>query len=74
MDDGVLEEARKRALQEHLSLAKYIEGALRAKLAEETREDSPPYRPLKTFKGNGTREGINLNDSAGLLDIMEGRS
>lgn len=72
IDDKVLEEARQKALDEHLSLAKYIEAALCAKFAEDARESTPPYRPVKTFKGTGIREGIDLNDSASLLTAMEG--
>ncbi len=71
MEDGVLDAARKRALEEHVSLAKYIEGAIRAKLAEEARDVSVEYRPIKTFKGNGVHDGIDLNDSARLLEVME---
>jgi len=73
LDDGLLAAARKKALEEHLSLAKYIEAALSAKLAEDAPETAPSYRPLKTFKGNGLREGIDLNDSASLLGAMEGK-
>lgn len=72
LDDKVLEEARQKALDEHLSLAKYIELALCAKFAEDAREATPPYRPVKTFKGTGIREGVDLNDSASLLNAMEG--
>ena len=71
MDDALLEEARKQALARHLSLEKYIETAVREKLAEDVREAPPPYRSLRTFKGNGTQPGIDLNDSASLLDMMD---
>jgi hypothetical protein len=72
IDDTLLKEAKKQALAHHQSLAKYIESAVREKLAEDVREAPPPYRPLKTFKGTGVRPGIDLNDSAGLLDAMDG--
>jgi hypothetical protein len=70
IEDALLEEAKKQALANHLSLAKYIENAVREKLAEDAREVPPAYLPLKTFAGNGTQPGIDLNDSAALLDAM----
>jgi hypothetical protein len=73
IDDSILEEARKQALARHVSLAKYIESAVREKLAEDSGEAPPPYRPLQTFRGSGTQPGIDLNDSAHLIEIMDGK-
>ena len=71
MEDYILEEARKQALAQHLSLAKYIEVAVRQKLAEDVQEAAPPYQGLRTFKGTGVQPGIDLNDSATMLDTMD---
>ncbi len=71
LDDAVLEQARKQALSQHRSLAKYIEAAVRDKLREEVGEPAAPYRGLKTFRGDGLRPGIDLNDSGNLADAMD---
>jgi hypothetical protein len=51
LDDSVLEEAKKLALSQHVSLAKFVETAVREKLQEELKERALPYRGLKTFRG-----------------------
>ena len=70
IQDSILEAARKKALEQHVSLARFIEEAVRARLADEVRETADPYRPLPTFTGQGIRPGVDLNDSSALLDIM----
>jgi hypothetical protein len=74
LQDAILESARREALARHMSLAKFIESAVRDKLAQEVREKEEPYRALVTFKGNGVKSGIDLNDSSALLDMIDGRS
>ena len=71
LDDALLEQARREALAQKISLAKYIETALREKLAEEAHEPLRSYLPLKTFKGNGLQASLDLNDTASLLQIMD---
>jgi hypothetical protein len=71
IEDQLLEEARKRALTLHISLAKYIESALRERLSAEAGESPTPHRPLRTFRGDGVQPGIDLNDSASLLATMD---
>ncbi|TVR02480.1 MAG: hypothetical protein EA403_08790 [Spirochaetaceae bacterium] len=72
MDEAILEKAKQRALAERVSLAKYIENAVREKLSEEVREVPPVYRPILTFSGEGVRSGIDLNDTKSLLEEMDG--
>jgi len=71
-DEELLEQARKRALAEHVSLTKYVEAALREKLSEEVREQKTLFRPLRTFQGTGLRTGVSLTDSVALNDLMDG--
>jgi hypothetical protein len=51
-----------------------IEDAIRAELTRppQAQEDSVPY-VLEPVDGDGVRAGVDLDDSAGLLDIMEQR-
>ncbi len=72
VDDNILDTAKQRALESHVSLAAFIEGALRDKLAaSEVAEREPDYRPLKTYKGSGLLPGLDLMDSRALNDVMD---
>ena len=74
VDDAILDTAKRKALEEHVSLASYIEGALRDKLAAgETAERESEYRPLRTFAGKGLLPGIDILDSRALSDAMGDR-
>jgi hypothetical protein len=72
VDDTVLDSAKRHALEAHVSLAAYIEGALRDKLAAtEVAESASHYRPLRSFKGEGLLPGVDLMDSRALYDRMD---
>jgi len=70
LDDELLAQAKARAAESHRSLNDFIEQAVRARLAAESKV-SPPTGPLPTFRGNGLRPGVDINDAAGLLEQME---
>jgi len=73
VDDDLLATAKRRALEAHVSLASFIESALRDKLsASETIGREPEYRPILTFSGKGLLPGIDLLDSRSLNDAMDG--
>jgi hypothetical protein len=70
-DERLLAEAKKHAAETGRTLTAVLEDALRATLARRsTRTKRKPVR-LKTVKGNGVRPGVDLDDSAALLDLME---
>jgi hypothetical protein len=72
VDDVLLDTAKRMALEAHVSLASFIEGALRDKLAAgEVAERERAYRPIKTFQGKGLLPGIDLLDSSSLGDAMD---
>lgn len=72
VDDSLLDTAKRRALEAHITLAAFIEDALRDKLtAGEAAEREHEYRPIKTFKGKGLLPGIDLLDSRSLGDAMD---
>jgi len=50
-----------------------IEDALRQSLAQRA-DPTGSAAPLPTFAGRGVRPGVDLDDSAGLLDVMERRA
>ena len=71
LDDQLLRAAKQRAAQTGRTLKAVIEDALREALA---RRDTPAPQSrvrLKTFKGKGVQPGVDLDDTASLLDLME---
>lgn len=71
LDPHLLAEAKQRAAATGTTLTAVVEQALRESLAR--REVKAAARPLrlKTFKGNGLRAGVDLDDSAALIDLMD---
>lgn len=72
LNERLLAEAKKYAAESGRTLTSVLEDALRETLARRrrTRERPKPVR-LKTVKGDGVRPGVDLDDSAALLDLME---
>jgi len=72
LDDALLTEAKKLAADSGRSLTAVIEDALREVIS---RRRSLPARNRRivfpTFRGRGLRPGIDLDNSAALLDIMD---
>ena len=71
LPDDLLDAAKQRAVATGRTLTKVIEDALRAALA---RDEEPPDASavaLPTYGAGGLRPGIDLDDSASLLDAME---
>jgi hypothetical protein len=73
LDDALLELARREGERRGVTLTALIAEGLRLVLA---RGSSPGSRRTKVTlpvsrEGGGTRPGINLDDSAALLDAME---
>ena len=70
LPDDLLAAAKERAAREGRSLSDVVGDAVRASFA---REPSRKQRPveLPTFDGGGLQPGVDLDDSAALLDLME---
>jgi hypothetical protein len=72
LDDALLAQAKVEAARRGSTLTAVIEDALRELLARvESRRDPAPFE-LPTFAGNGLQPGVDLDDSASLLDLVEG--
>lgn len=70
LDPHLLAEAKKLAAESGKTLASVLEDALRESLARRiVPAKAKPVR-LKTVKGGGVRSGVDLDDSASLLDVM----
>ena len=70
LDDNLLAALRKIAAASGRTLTAVIHDAIRESLAR--REDAPPQPvELPIFRGTGLLPGVDLHDSAALLDRME---
>ncbi|UYM04188.1 ribbon-helix-helix protein, CopG family [Solicola gregarius] len=70
MDDELLAQAKALAARSRRSLNSVMEDAVREMLARhEERADAPIDLP--TFEGNGLLPGVDLDNTAGLYDLMD---
>ena len=72
LDERVLREAKAVAAQERRTLTAVIDDALRQFLARRSapRGKRPPVK-LITFRGDGLQPGVDIDDTAALIDLME---
>jgi hypothetical protein len=71
LSDELLAEAKIYAAQTGKTLTALIEDALREMLSRRSGNIERKPVHLTTFGGRGVQPGIDLDDSAGLLSIME---
>lgn len=73
INDRLLKEAKGYAASRGQSLKAVVEEALRQRL--QTRMGKrPPASIIPTFSGKGLQPGVDLTDSAALLDVMDAQS
>ena len=71
LDEHLLAQAKQHAVESGKTLTAVLEDALRESLARRaTSAKAKPIR-LKTFMGDGVRAGVDLDDSASLLNLMD---
>ena len=71
LDERLLAAAKKHAAETGRTFTALLEDSLRETLARKAaRRSRKPVR-LKTVRGTGLRPGVDLDDSASLLDLME---
>ena len=71
IDDALLKKTKEIAIAEGQSFTSFTEEALREAIARRASQKKIQPDALKTFKGQGLLPGVDLNDSANLLDAME---
>ncbi len=71
LDDDLLREAKQFAARTGRTLTAVIEDALREMLARRGTRPRRTRVKLPTFKGRGLRPGVDLDDAASLLDLMD---
>ena len=70
IDDELLGQVKQLAAQNGQTLTATIEDALRQMLARRQEAAERPPVELVTVPGNGAQPGVDLDDSASLLDLM----
>jgi hypothetical protein len=71
LDEHLLRDAKQFAARTGKTLTTVIETALREMLARRDKRVKPGRVKLPTFAGNGLFPGVDLNDTASLLELME---
>jgi hypothetical protein len=72
LDDRVLKRAKHQALEQGETLTKFIEDAIRSRLAEPAAR--PPFRLTLLTKRGEARPGVDWDDRDSLYEHMEGRA
>ena len=72
IDDRVLKQAKRDALERGETLTRFIEDAIRSRLAEPVRLS--PFRLTLLTKKGEARPGVDWDDRDSLYEHMEGRS
>lgn len=71
IDDQLLKEVKQMAARTGKSLTAIVEDALRESLSRQSRAERREPVRLTTFTGKGLLPGVDLDDSAALLYVME---
>ena len=72
LDDGLLTAAKEYSARTGRTLTAVLEDALRAYLAREQGAQPTTLPSLPTFGRGGVLPGVDIDNSADLLDTMEG--
>jgi hypothetical protein len=70
LDDDLFRRAKETAARTGRTLAEVIQDALRENLARRDAVEDEERLPLPTFEGDGLLPGVDLDDTASLLDLM----
>jgi putative antitoxin of VapBC-like toxin-antitoxin system len=71
LEDSLLAEAKRIAAENDITLTSVIENALRQSFAHQKRAGKRGKVRFTTSGKGGLRPGVDLDDSAALLDLME---
>jgi hypothetical protein len=71
LNEQLLDQAKRAGLDSGRTLTQVIEDSLRESLSRRRPSTSGRKVVLPTFGGDGVQPGVDLSDSAGLLDLME---
>ncbi|OHD76223.1 MAG: hypothetical protein A2V99_12255 [Spirochaetes bacterium RBG_16_67_19] len=70
LNEELLQQLKKMAIEQNRTLNSLLEEAAREKLARSNRTTGAQAVQLRTFRGQGVLPGVDLDDSASLLDLL----
>jgi len=70
LDDDLLSQVKLHATQSGMSMAAFVEEALRESLSRRSEATRQAPVRLPTVSGQGLQPGVDLDDSAALLELM----
>ncbi len=71
INDDLMQQAKRIAVESGQTLTRVIEDALRESFARRNRAPQKRTIKLPTFDSGGLMPGVDIDDSASLLDVME---
>ena len=72
LPDDLMRAVKRLATDTDRTMTQVLEDALREVVARARREAKPQEKfSMPTYRGTGIRPGVDLEDSAALLDLME---
>jgi hypothetical protein len=71
LPDDLLAQIKKLAAASHSTITALIEDALRETLARRRRPSRHERVPLRTYGKRGLLPGVDIDDTASVLDLME---
>jgi Bacterial antitoxin of type II TA system, VapB len=69
IDDHLLDEVRRRATERRQTVSQVIEDSIRESLLRHHGEPAPPFT-VRPVHAGGTQRGVDLDDNAALLALM----
>ena len=69
--DDLFREVKKLSAESHTTVTAFIEDALRERLSRRGQKSRTKPLRLTTYGEGGLQPGVDLDDSAALLDLME---
>jgi hypothetical protein len=70
IDDRLLDEVRRRAAESRKTVSEVIEDAVRESLLRRDDAQRRPFR-VRTFHAGGYQPGVDLDDNAAVLALMD---
>ncbi|UCF20421.1 MAG: type II toxin-antitoxin system VapB family antitoxin [Gemmatimonadota bacterium] len=71
LDDALMRDVKQYAAEEGMTLTAVLHRALRELLARRRSLEDRERVPLPSFAGAGLQPGVDLDDSAALIELME---
>jgi predicted transcriptional regulator len=71
IDEHLLDEVRRVAVARRQTVSQVIEESVRASLLRRESDSREPFE-LRTFHAGGYQAGVDLDDNAAMLELMDG--